>query len=88
MREIDAFWQGAVRALITANPSSAKPGQPVSVILSVLGPQGPITDPATLSQMAVRVSRRVIRCPPKDLPRSPKDGSCVAEARRLEAPPV
>ena len=50
------FWQGAVRALITANPPSAKLGQPISVTLSVLGPNGPITDPATLRNLLVGVT--------------------------------
>jgi von Willebrand factor type A domain-containing protein len=50
------FWQGAVRALITANPPSAKLGQPISVTLSVLGPNGPITDPATLKNLLVGVT--------------------------------
>jgi hypothetical protein len=50
------FWQGAVRALITANPSSAKLGQQISVSLDVLGPNGPITDPATLSSLIVGVT--------------------------------
>ena len=35
------FWQGAVRAVITANPPSAKLGQPISVTLSVLGNERP-----------------------------------------------
>ena len=51
-----AFWQGAVDAVIQATPSSAQPGQPINVTLSVLGANGPITDPATLSQMQVAVS--------------------------------
>ena len=50
-----AFWQGAVRALITANPPSAQPGQKISVSLSVLGNKGPITDPATVKNLAVGV---------------------------------
>jgi von Willebrand factor type A domain len=50
------FWQGAVRAVITANPPSAKLGQPISVALDVLGPNGPITDPSTLSSLLVNVS--------------------------------
>ena len=50
------FWQGAVRAVITANPPSAKLGQPISVTLSVLGPNGPITDPVTLSNLLVGVT--------------------------------
>lgn len=51
-----AFWQGAVRTVITANPTSAQPGQPVTVTLSVLRANGPVTDPATLAQMQVAVS--------------------------------
>lgn len=50
------FWQGAVRALITANPPSAKLGQKIAVTLSVLGPNGPITDPATLKSLFVGVT--------------------------------
>jgi hypothetical protein len=50
-----AFWQGAVRALITANPPSAQPGQAISVSLSVLGNNGPITDPATIKNLQVGV---------------------------------
>ena len=51
-----ALWQGAVRALITANPPSAKLGQPISATLSVLGPNGPISDPATLSNLIVGIT--------------------------------
>jgi hypothetical protein len=51
-----AFWQGAVDALMTAAPSSAQPGQPIDVTLSVLGANGPITDPATLTQIQKAVS--------------------------------
>lgn len=50
------FWQGAVRALITANPPSAKLGQQITVTLSVLGPNGPINDPATLKSLLVGVT--------------------------------
>jgi von Willebrand factor type A domain len=50
------FWQGAVRAVITADPPSTKLGQPISVTLSVLGPNGPITDPATLKSLLVGVT--------------------------------
>jgi hypothetical protein len=49
------FWQGAVRAIITATPS-VKPGQPIAVKLTVLGPNGPITDPRTLSSLLVGVT--------------------------------
>ena len=51
-----AFWQGAVRALTTVSPPNAKLGQQVKVTLDVLGPNGPITDPATLSSMVVSVT--------------------------------
>jgi hypothetical protein len=48
------FWQGAVRAIITATPS-VKPGQPIAVKLTVLGPNGPISDPRTLASLVVGV---------------------------------
>ena len=51
-----AFWQGAVRAVMTANPTSAQTGQRIDVTLSVLGVNGPITDPSALTQMQVAVS--------------------------------
>ncbi len=49
------FWQGAVRAIITATPS-VNPGQQVAVKLTVLGPNGPITDPSTLKDLLVGVT--------------------------------
>ncbi len=51
-----AFWQGAVRAVITANPPSAKLGQPISVELDVLGPSGPITDQSALQNLQAGVT--------------------------------
>jgi von Willebrand factor type A domain len=53
---VTAFWQGSVRAVITAFPPSARESQPVKVTLSVLGPHGPILDQATLSQIQVGVT--------------------------------
>jgi hypothetical protein len=50
------FWQGSVRASIIASPSSAQAGQPIHVTVSVLGPHGPITDPATISKIQVGAS--------------------------------
>jgi hypothetical protein len=50
------FWQGAVRAIITPVPLTAKPGQRISVTLAVLGPNGPITDPATLKSLVVGIT--------------------------------
>jgi hypothetical protein len=38
-----AFWQGAIRAVVFASPSSARTGQDIALTLSVLGPNGPIT---------------------------------------------
>lgn len=49
-------WQAAVRALITASPSSATPGQPIKITLNILGPNGPITDPRILDSLAVGVT--------------------------------
>jgi von Willebrand factor type A domain len=49
------FWQGAVRAIITATPN-VNPGQPIDVKLTVLGPNGPITDPSTLKSLLVGVT--------------------------------
>jgi hypothetical protein len=51
------FWQGAVRAIITATPS-VKPGQPIDVKLTILGPDGPITDPQTLNGLLVGVTAK------------------------------
>jgi hypothetical protein len=50
-----AFWQGAVRAIITATPQ-VNPGKQVRVTLSVLGPNGPVTDPSTLQNLVVGVT--------------------------------
>ena len=47
-----AFWQGAVRALITASPPNAKPGQQIKVTLDVLGPNGPDHQPGDALQPA------------------------------------
>lgn len=53
---VTAFWQGAVRVSLVASPPTARPGQPIGVVLSVLGASGPITDPALLSGMHVQVT--------------------------------
>ncbi|MGH3158145.1 MAG: VWA domain-containing protein, partial [Streptosporangiaceae bacterium] len=50
-----AFYQGAVRAVITASPPSARPGQRISVTLSVLGNSGPITNAAEVKSLRVDV---------------------------------
>ena len=49
------FWQGAVRAIITATPS-VNPGKPIDVKLTVLGPNGPITEPSALKSLIVGVT--------------------------------
>jgi hypothetical protein len=51
-----AFWQGAVRDVITANPSSAQTGEPITVTISVLSSTGVITDPATVAGLQVTAS--------------------------------
>jgi hypothetical protein len=53
---VSPLWEGAVRALATVSPPTAQPGQQVKVTLDVLGPNGPISDPATLSTMIVGVT--------------------------------
>lgn len=50
-----AFWQGAVRARVTANPLNAIDGQKIGVTVSLLGPGGPITSAAALSSVAVGI---------------------------------
>lgn len=50
-----AFYQGAVRAVITASPPSARPGQQIGVTLSVLGNRGPITNAAEVKSLRVGV---------------------------------
>lgn len=51
-----AFWQGAVRVSLFASPPTARPGQRINVVLTVLGPRGAITDPSLLSAMHVGVA--------------------------------
>jgi hypothetical protein len=53
---VTAFWQGAVRVSLLASPPTARPGQRVGVVLSVLGAAGPITSPALLSGIHVQVT--------------------------------
>ena len=50
-----AFFQGAVRAVMTASPPSARPGQQVSVTLSVLASTGPITNATEVKSLRVGV---------------------------------
>jgi hypothetical protein len=50
------FWQGAVDALMTAYPSSAQPGESLTLTLTVLGAKGPITDFSEISQLQTTVS--------------------------------
>jgi hypothetical protein len=50
------FWQGQVRASLIASPTNARPGQQITVTLTVLGRNGPITDPRQLSGIDVQVS--------------------------------
>jgi hypothetical protein len=69
------FWQGAVRAIITATPSVGL-GQPINVKLTVLGPDGPINDPSTLKSLIVGVTATGDRLPsPAQVKVSPVSGS-------------
>jgi hypothetical protein len=51
-----ALWQGAVRAVISANPASVRLGQPVCSELSLLGPRGPVSDPTTIPGLQIGVT--------------------------------
>ena len=57
------FWQGAVRAIITATPQ-VSPGKPISITLSVFGANGPITDPSTLNSLTVGSPLAATGCQP------------------------
>jgi hypothetical protein len=70
-----ATWQGEVRAIITATPS-VNPGKPIHVELTVLGPEGPITDPITLRGLLVGVTATGQGLPsPVLVPVSPLSGA-------------
>ena len=85
-----AFWQGGVRAEITTEPPSAAPGQPIGVTLFVLGPDGPITDPATLAGLQVRVSASGDGLPgPTPVPLFPGPSAAAGEYQgSFTAPPA
>ena len=51
-----AFWLGAVRAVISANPSSARLGQSVCSIMSLEGPRGPLTDTTDVTGLQVGIT--------------------------------
>jgi von Willebrand factor type A domain len=55
LASVTVFWQGAVRAIISATPN-VNPGKPIAVRLAVLGPNGPISDPSTLQSLIVGVT--------------------------------
>jgi hypothetical protein len=48
-----ALWQSAVRAEISANPTSVKLGQPICSVVSLLGPRGPVSNSAGISSLRV-----------------------------------
>ena len=80
------FWQGAVRAIITATPS-VKPGQPVAVKLTVLGPNGPITDPRTLASLVVGVTATGHGLPgPQPVPVTAASGPAARAPTRAATP--
>jgi hypothetical protein len=53
---VTAFWQGTALVSLFPSPPAAKPGQKVTVTLSLVGQKGPITDPSMLSGIAVQVT--------------------------------
>jgi hypothetical protein len=46
--QASAYWQGTVSAVVSANPSSAKPGQAICSELTLRGPRGPVDDAADI----------------------------------------
>ena len=46
--QASATWQGTVSAVVSANPSSAKPGQSICSGLTLRGPRGPVADAADI----------------------------------------
>ena len=46
--QASAFWRGTVSAVVSANPSSAKPGQAICSELTLRGPRGPVDDAADI----------------------------------------
>ncbi|MGD0066798.1 MAG: VWA domain-containing protein [Streptosporangiaceae bacterium] len=46
--QVSASWRGTVSAVVTANPSSAKPGQSICSELTLRGPRGPVDDAADI----------------------------------------
>jgi hypothetical protein len=46
--QASASWTGTVSAVVTADPSSAKPGQSVCAKLTLRGPRGPVADAADI----------------------------------------
>ena len=46
--QASATWQGTVSAVVSANPSSAKPGQAICSELTLRGPWGPVDDAADI----------------------------------------
>jgi hypothetical protein len=51
-----AFWQGAARVSILPSPPNAQPGQRISMTLSVLGRNGPLTGLSSLAGVQVRAT--------------------------------
>jgi hypothetical protein len=53
---VTAFWQGAAYVSLIPSPPSARPGQKVTITLSLVGQKGPITDPSALDGVDVQVT--------------------------------
>jgi hypothetical protein len=76
---VTAFWQGAALVSLFPSPPAAKPGQKVTVTLSLVGQKGPITDPSVLNGIAVQVTAAGDGLSgPTSVPLTPATGSGLA----------
>ncbi len=73
---VTAFWQGAALVSLFPSPPAARPGQKVSVTLSLVEQKGPITDRSVLSGISVQVTASGDGLPgPVSVPLSAAGGS-------------
>jgi hypothetical protein len=83
---VTEFWQGAVRAIITATPQVAA-GKQINITLSILGRNGPVHDPSTLKTLQIAVTATGDGLPalvkvPVDQPRGDREAAPATSARR------
>ncbi len=53
---VTAFWQGAALVSLFPSPPAARPGQKVTVTLSLVEQKGPITDPSVLNGITAQIT--------------------------------